>query len=110
MRRGDVAIVSCAGDYGKPRPSVIVQSNHLTEAGLGSVIVCLVTSDVGRAPAFRVTVEPSPANGLKVSSQVMVDKLVAVRAARVGKIIGRLDDETLFQLNRTLAFVVGLAE
>lgn len=110
MKRGDVAIVSGAGDYGKPRPSVIVQTNQLTEAGLDSVIVCLVTSALGRTPAFRVAVEPSPANGLKVTSQIMVDKLVAVRAARVGKIVGHLDEETLFQLNRTLAFVVGLAE
>jgi len=105
-----VVIVSGAGDYGKPRPSVIVQSNQLTDAGLDSVIVCLVTSDVGRAASFRVTVEPSPGNGLKAPSEIMVDKLVAVRVTRVGKIIGRLDDETLFQLNRTLAFVVGLAE
>jgi hypothetical protein len=28
----------------------------------------------------------------------------------VGATIGRLDDETLLRLNRTLAFVVGLAE
>jgi mRNA interferase MazF len=102
--------VSGAGEYGKPRPSVIVQSNQLTGAGLDSVIVCLVTSDVGHAASFRVAVEPSPGNGLKAASQIMVDKLVAVRVARIGKIIGRLDDETLFQLNRTLAFVVGLAE
>jgi mRNA-degrading endonuclease toxin of MazEF toxin-antitoxin module len=40
----------------------------------------------------------------------MVDKLVTVRRPRIGKRIGRLDDETMVQLNRTLPFVIGLAE
>lgn len=110
MRRGDVAVVSVPGDYGKPRPAVIVQSNHLIQAGLESVVVCLMTSHRGNAPAFRVELEPTPENGLEVQSQIMVDKLVTVRAARVAGVIGRLDDEHLLQLNRTLAFVLGLAE
>ncbi len=110
MRRGDIAIVSAPGDYGKPRPGVVVQSNHLGEAGLDSVIVCLVTSQSGAAPAFRVSVEPSDDNGLKVPSHLMADKLLTVRSSRIGKVIGRLNDESLFQLNRTLAFVLGLAE
>ncbi len=110
MKRGDVAIVSAPGDYGKPRPAVIVQSSHLTQAGLGSVVVCLITSQIGVAPAFRVGVEPSDENGLRARSQIMVDKLVTVRAARVSEVVGRLDDECLLRLNRTLAFVLGLAE
>jgi mRNA interferase MazF len=89
---------------------VVVQSNHLSEAGLDSVIVCLITSQSGAAPAFRVGVEPSNDNGLKVPSQLMADKLLTVRSSRIGKVIGRLNDESLFQLNRTLAFVLGLAE
>jgi mRNA interferase MazF len=40
----------------------------------------------------------------------MVDKLLTVPRARLGPVIGRLDEETLLRLNRTLAFVVGLAE
>jgi len=110
VRRGDVAIVSAAGDYGKPRPAVIVQSNHLTQAGLDSVVVCLITSQRGVAPAFRVGVEPTDDNGLKAASQIMVDKVVTVRASRVARVVGRLDDESLLRLNRTLAFVLGLAE
>ena len=43
-------------------------------------------------------------------SQIMVEKLVTVRASRIAGVIGRLDDERLLQLNRTLAFVLGLAE
>ena len=110
MKRGDVAVVSAAGDYGKPRPAVVVQSNHLSQAGLGSVVVCLLTSQTGTAPAFRVEVEPAADNGLKIQSQIMVEKLVTVRVSQIARVIGRLDDETLLQLNRTLAFVLGLAE
>ena len=110
MRRGDIAIVSASGDYGKPRPAVVVQSDYLTDAGLDSVIVCLISSNVETTPAFRVTLEPNSENGLESSSQIMVDKLLTVRGARVGKVVGKLDDETLLRLNRTLAFVVGLAE
>lgn len=110
MRRGDIVTVSAAGGYGKPRPAVVIQSDYLTDADLASVILCPVSSQAGSAPAFRLGLEPAPGNGLKKQSQLMVDKLVTVRRSRVGKRIGRLDDETLLRLNRTLAFVVGLAE
>jgi mRNA interferase MazF len=62
------------------------------------------------APAFRITVEPDAGNGLRERSQIMVDKILAVPRTRIGSVIGRLDDETLLRLNRTLAFVLGLAE
>jgi mRNA interferase MazF len=110
VRRGDIVTVSAAGDYGKPRPAVIIQSDYLTDANLSSVIVCLISSHAEDAPAFRLNVRASPSNGLRKTSQIMVDKLVTVRRSRIGRRVGRLDDETLVQLNRTLAFVVGLAE
>ncbi|MBW4051170.1 MAG: type II toxin-antitoxin system PemK/MazF family toxin [Proteobacteria bacterium] len=39
MKRGDVVTVAASGDYGKPRPAVIVQTNALPAAH-ASVIVC----------------------------------------------------------------------
>lgn len=62
------------------------------------------------APAFRITLEPAAANGLRERSQITVDKILTVPRSRVGATIGRLDDEMLLRLDRTLAFVVGLAE
>jgi mRNA interferase MazF len=109
MRRGDIVTVSASGDYGRPRPAVIVQSDHLTQAQLRSVIVSLITSHIENAPAFRLDLEAGSTTGLRVPSQLMVDKLVTVPVEKVGKRIGRLDDETLVRLNRTLTFVVGLA-
>lgn len=101
--------VAAAGDYGKPRPAVIVQSDAFPE-GHGSVVVCQLTSTLSDATAFRVTLEPSPTNGLRLTSQIMVDKPTTVRRERVGSRMGRLTPEELRQLNAALAFVMGLAD
>ena len=109
MKRGDVVTVAAAGDYGKPRPAVIVQTDALP-SGHASVIICQMTSECSEAPDIRVTIEPTAKNGLKLRSQVMADKPVTVRRDRIGKRIGRLDDADLSRLNVALAFVMGLAD
>ena len=109
MRRGDVVIVAAAGDYRKPRPAVVVQTDALPEAH-PSVVICQMTSDVVDAPDFRVMIEPNEKNGLRVRSQVMADKPVTVRRERIGQLIGRLTDADIGRLNIALAFVVGIAD
>ena len=109
MQRGDVVTVVAAGDYGKPRPAVIVQTNALPESH-ASVVVCQLTSELANAPDFRVTVDPSPENGLRRRSQVMADKPVAIRRERIGRKIGRLDSQDMAILNAALAFALGLAD
>jgi len=109
MQRGDVVTVAAAGDYGKPRPAVIVQTNALPESH-ASVVVCQLTSELANAPDFRVTVDPSPENGLRRRSQVMADKPVAIRRERIGRKIGRLDSQDMAILNAALAFALGLAD
>lgn len=109
MKRGDVVTVAASGDYGKPRPAVIVQTNALP-AEHASVIVCQMTSDIADAPDFRITVEPTEKNGLRTRSQVMADKPVTIRRERVGRRIGSLDEKDVDRLNVALAFVMGLAD
>ncbi len=109
MKRGDVITVAAAGDYGKPRPAVIVQTDALPDAH-ASVIVCQMTSDLSSAEDFRVTIEPTDTNGLRTRSQVMADKPVTIRRQRVGDVIGHLDRRDLARLNVALAFVMGLAD
>jgi mRNA interferase MazF len=109
MRRGDVVTVAATGDYGKPRPAVIVQTDALPAAH-ASVVVCQMTSDCSDAPDFRVTIDPSERNGLRVKSQVMADKPVTIRRERIGRQIGYLDDKDVARLNIALAFVMGLAD
>jgi mRNA interferase MazF len=108
MRRGDIVIVAAPGDYGKPRPAVVVQADALTESGLGSIILCLLNSTLVEAPLIRLTIEPASENGLQRPSQIMVDKLLAVSRDRITEVVGRINDEQILQLNRTLAFVVGI--
>ena len=109
MRRGDVVTVAASGDYGKPRPAVIVQTDALPIEH-ASVVVCQMASEYSDAPDFRVTVEPTDKNGLRVRSQVMADKPVTIRRERIGRQIGHLDDKDLARLNVALAFVMGLGD
>ena len=109
MRRGDLVTVAAAGDYGKPRPAVVVQSDAFPDSH-ASVVVCQLTSDLADAPDFRVTIEPKPENGLRQTSQVMADKPVTIRRERVGQKIGRLGDQDMARLGIALAFVFGLAD
>jgi mRNA interferase MazF len=102
-------MVAASGDYGKPRPAVIVQTDAFPETH-ASVVICQLTSEVVDAPDFRITIDPSETNGLKARSQIMADKPVTVRRARIEQSIGRLDDDDLGLLNVALAFVMGLAD
>jgi len=107
MRRGDVVTVAAPGDYGKPRPALVIQSDLF--GALPSVTLCLVTSTLRDTPIFRITVDPSPANGLQRVSQIQVDKILTVARERIGSVIGRLDDATLLKVNRSLAVFAGIA-
>jgi len=107
MRRGDLVTVAAPGDYGKPRPALVIQSDLFEE--LPSVTLCLVTSELRHVPIFRITVDPSPDNGLRRVSQIQVDKVLTVARERIGGTIGRLDDETMLKVNRSLAVFIGLA-
>ena len=107
MKRGDLVIVTVAGDYGKPRPAVVVQTDLVNDTH-ASIVVCPVTSHLQEAELFRLTITPSPDNGLQKTSQIMVDKIVAVRRDKIRERIGCLDEELLIRLNRSLAFWIGL--
>lgn len=109
MKRGDVVTVAATGDYGKPRPAVIVQTDALP-GDYASVVVCQMTSDLSNAADFRVTIEPTDANGLRTRSQIMADKPVTIRRERIGAVIGHLDNVDLAHLNIAFAFVMGLAD
>ncbi|WP_029030183.1 type II toxin-antitoxin system PemK/MazF family toxin [Salinarimonas rosea] len=107
MTRGDLVTVAMSGDFGKPRPALVVQSDFFDDTG--SVTVLLLTSALENAPLIRVTVQPTSANGLRKASQVMVDKPMSVKRGKVGPVIGRVDDETMVSVTRSLALFLGLA-
>ena len=103
IQRGDLVTVALQGDFCKAGPALVVQSNLLNE--LESVIVCPVSSEL-RTVAFRVTLEPTPANGLKVVSQVMVDKIITLLRTEICGPFGRLEEERIRFVDRTLLLVL----
>jgi len=109
MKRGDVVTIAAAGDYGKPRPAVIVQTDALPET-YASVVICQMISEIVDAPDLRVTIDPTKRNGLRVRTQVMAEKPVTVRRGRIGQLIGHLDQGDIRRLGVALAFVIGLAD
>jgi len=107
MKRGEVVTVAVPGDYGKPRPAVIVQAD-LFNATHPSVTVLPLTSTIVDAPLFRITVDPGKENGLTRVSQIMVDKVLTLPRQKVGKTIGRLNGDTMIRAGRALAVWVGV--
>jgi mRNA interferase MazF len=108
LKRGDVVLVVMAGDYGKPRPAVVVQSDEMIRFGFSSVVVCPMTSNVSDRPRVRVTVEPDQINGLSLRSEIMVEKLVGMSVDKVRRTIGQLNDATMRRVDRALFVVLGL--
>jgi mRNA interferase MazF len=102
LKRGDVITVALQGDFGKPCPAVVVQSDAFNESH-ATVTIAPITSTVIPAPLFRIMVDPSPANGLRRISQVMADKIVTVRRECAGRTVGALDSDTMARVGRSLA-------
>ena len=106
MRRGDLVIIAVSGDYGKPRPALIVQSDAFDAHP--SVTVLPLTTEIHQAPLFRVTIPAGANTGLRKSSQVMVDKMTTVPRAKIGPCMGRADSSTMQAVSRALAGFLGL--
>ncbi|MEO8557560.1 MAG: type II toxin-antitoxin system PemK/MazF family toxin [Rhodospirillales bacterium] len=108
MKRGEIWTIAGGKDYaGKPRPAVVVQDDTFEK--IDSITVCAFTTDVIDAPIFRLPIRPSERNGLRVSNQLMVDKITTVAKSKVGIRVGRLDDEDMVRLNQAIAVFFGLA-
>lgn len=110
MRRGDIVTIVMQGDYGKPRPAVVVQSTSLLKADESSVIVCPLTSHLGSTAHVRIDIKPSVNNGLHEHSQIMTEKIVALPRHKIGKIIGQAEESVMQQLNIALIFILSLAD
>lgn len=101
MKRGDLYTAAPPGDYGKPRPVVIVQSDLFADRD--SITVCLLTSTLINAPLFRVRVEPGPLNKLRKASDIMVDKIMTLKRSRLASPLGSLTADETRLLDQALA-------
>jgi mRNA interferase MazF len=107
MKRGDLVTIAMTGDFGKPRPALIIQSEHFAEAG--TVTVLLLSATLVDAPLIRTTIEPTSTNGLRKPSQVMVDKAMSIKRDKIGPTIGHLEPETMLAITRSLAVFFAIA-
>jgi len=108
MTRGDLVTIAMPGDFGKPRPALVIQADQFQEHATRSVLP--VTSTLVAVPLFRITLEPSADNGLKKPSQVMVDKAMTVKRDKVGPVFGRIDLDKLLEIERALVVFLGIAK
>ena len=108
MKRGEIWTLAGGKDYaGKSRPVVILQDDRFDATA--SVSICAFTTNPTDAPLFRLAVEPSETNGLRVSSRLMVDKITTVSRSKIGTHVGRLDDQDMLRLNRAVLVFLGIA-
>lgn len=107
MSRGELVTVAMPGDFGKPRPALVIQADRFEHTGTTTIL--LISSTLVDAPLIRLTVQPTDANGLHKTSQVMIDKLMSVKRDRLGPAFGRIDDETMLSISRSLTVFLGIA-
>jgi len=107
VQRGDFVTVALQGDFGKPRPALVIQADAFADHA--TVTVLLVSSTIIEAPLLRVTIAPSSDNGLRQPSQIMIDKAMTVMRTKIRETFGRLDADALIEVERRLAVFLGIA-
>jgi mRNA interferase MazF len=107
VKRGDIVAIALQGDYGKPRPALIIQSDLFGDHP--SLTILPITSEIRNTPLFRITLMPDRDNKLKQPSQIMVDKPQTIVREKAGSRIGHVDDDVMLEVNRALALFLGIA-
>jgi mRNA interferase MazF len=107
MTRGDLVSVALPGDYGKPRPALVIQSDFFSE--IPSATVLPITSELRDFPALRIDIVPTAENNLRDPSQVMVDKIQSVSKHRIKYTFGHVEKTVMTDVERALALFLGLA-
>ena len=108
MKRGDLVSIAVQGNFGKSRPALVIQSDNFDSHA--TVTVLLLSGSLVDAPLFRITVQPSPGNGLQKPSQIMVDKAMTIKREKIGAALGRLDSIHMLEVERCLAVFLGIAK
>jgi mRNA interferase MazF len=106
--RGDLVTVALQGDFGKPRPALVIQADWF--AAHSSMTVLPVTSTLVDAPLLRIPLPANADTGLQKPSQVMVDKAMTVPRDKLGPAMGRIDPDTLVEVERCLAVFLGIGK
>ena len=68
----------------------------------GDIVVCPITSHIVATPLFRLSLEPTTQNGIKQPSQIMIDKISAIKSGKITKKIGRLQKSEIDFLDHAI--------
>jgi mRNA interferase MazF len=108
IKRGDIVLAAAAGDYGKPRPWLVIQGDRYNNSQRpGSVLVCPFTTH-HEAAAYRIPVD-LPAGDSSRPSWVMVDKLMAIKRERIGAKIATASAQQLDAVEHAMIDLLGLS-
>jgi len=108
VKRGEIWTAAAGSGYaGTPRPVVIIQDDLFDATA--SVTVCAFTTDMTDAPLLRIPVDADDTTGIRQPSRLMVDKITTVQRNELGERIGRLSDDDMTRLARSLVVFLGLA-
>ena len=108
MKRGDIVIATFRGDFGKPRPCVVLQADRFID-DFDSVLVCPLSSTIEPTHIVRIPMEPSPANGLREPSVITTDKTTTILKRRIGTAVGAVDATTMDRITFALALLAGMS-
>lgn len=106
MKRGDLITVAMAGDFGKPRPAIVIQTDYVQFTD--TILICMITSDLTSPSPFRTNIPSNAQTRLTKPSQVMADKTFAALRKRCGPVFGQAGDVVMTDLGIALAFVMGI--
>jgi mRNA interferase MazF len=84
MKRSNLVTIAMQGDFGKPRPALVIQSSIFNESH-ATTTVLLLSSELIDAPLFRLDISPNVQNGLTKPYQIQVDKVMSIRSKKIGK-------------------------
>ncbi|HXT07956.1 MAG TPA: type II toxin-antitoxin system PemK/MazF family toxin [Roseiarcus sp.] len=85
-----------------------MKRGDLVTVAVSGVTVLRLSSEIIAAPLIRISVDPTPENGLRSTSQIMIDKAIAVPREKVGQVFGRLEEDSLKAVDRALLTFFGL--
>ena len=112
MRRGEVWWASLPEPLGSGpgfrRPAVVVQSDRFNDSLINTVVVAIVTSNLGRATAPGNVTLGTHESGLPRDSVINLSQIVTLDRTLLTERVSRLSDQTMIAVDNGLKLVVGL--
>lgn len=109
-QRGEIWLTSLGaarkGEPGKNRPAVVVSANEIATGMKDELIVVIPLSSSRATSPLRP--EVSPEEGIERDSVVVTRAIRAVARSRLLRRLGRLEDDTLGEVEMALSLVLGL--